>query len=98
MSTKWDETKQAAVKEEITRRSKKLASQLGAECCLVIGFFKDPDDPEVIHLSVGGKSTYPPHVLFDRLAQMNRGSEQDEILRNRVRSRTPAKALNSRRR
>jgi hypothetical protein len=88
MTGRWDEAKQKLVKATVDKEAAKLAKKLGALSCLVIGFFVDPMDAEVIHMSVGGQSPYPPHTVFGRLAELNRGSEQNEILENRVRSKT----------
>ncbi len=88
MSERWDETKQKLVKGTIDKEAAKLAKKIGGLSCLVIGFFVDSMDAEVIHMSVGGQSPYPPHTVFGRLAELNRGSEQNEILEDRRRSRT----------
>src|SRR5258708_34580874 len=85
MSERWDEAKQRLVKDTIDKEAAKLAKRLGALQCLVIGFFVDPMDAEVSHMSVVGEAPYPHYTVLGRIAELNPGSEQSEMLSTRHR-------------
>lgn len=85
---RWDDAKKKAVKAALDKELERVARKLGAESLMGVAFFRDPMDPEVHHMMQGGKSIYMPHMVYGRLAELNRGSEQDEILKDRRRSRT----------
>lgn len=88
MTERWDEAKQKTVKAAFEKELLKVAKKLGAASCMGVAFFQDPMDPEVFHMMDAGKCIYMPHQVYGRLAELNRGSEQLEILKDRRRSRT----------
>lgn len=66
----WSKEQHALMRAKLTDAANRLAFQMGARNVLVVAWFEDLVDPEVLHLQDGGSAPWAPERVYHTLAQM----------------------------